>query len=458
MDKAETAFDRAVADDAVALREIFATLDRLEAAFDGAREAMSPRRRGYFTPDEDDQVRRLLLVYRNVRAALYEIVGRYRGFLREPDERARLRGFIVGFAAALRLYRKSLKLVEAAEEDEFLRAKLNEPDARFGLDSGFFEAVLGGCASLRNYWAIGRAAAWWAAYRRRAAHLCIADDRDVGWLVSGIAGDRHYARNLFWLIIVRRFRQDIRLGWRTLFAPIDVARYGSQSLVGTLLSQLRVPLHRHAIDGDVLDLLGAELMPGDVLLVRAEDKVTCALLPGFWAHAAIFLGDAERLAELNLPESPAVAKALALMRRRSNRHGYVAEAIPRGVRISALQTCLRADHVAVMRPRLAPAELAGALADALGHLGKPYDFEFDFNVSTRIVCTELVYRAYHGRGAIAFDLVKRLGRWTLTADDLANQTGKPDGEHAALKIVALWGPGPEGRAVRRDPATAQVWT
>lgn len=64
--------------------------------------------------------------------------------------------------------------------------------------------------------------------------------------------------------------------------------------------------------------------------------------------------------------------------------------------------------------------MANAIAGAFGHIGKPYDFEFNFNVSTRIVCTELIYRCYHKKGKIEFPLVKRLGRYTLTGDDIMN--------------------------------------
>ena len=71
-------------------------------------------------------------------------------------------------------------------------------------------------------------------------------------------------------------------------------------------------------------------------------------------------------------------------------------------------------------PTLSGEQVAGAVAEAFGHVGKAYDFEFDFNISTRLVCTELIYRCYHHRGGIEFPLVKRLGRYTLTGDDMAN--------------------------------------
>jgi hypothetical protein len=71
----------------------------------------------------------------------------------------------------------------------------------------------------------------------------------------------------------------------------------------------------------------------------------------------------------------------------------------------------------------------------LGHLGKPYDFEFDFNNSSRIVCTELVYRSYHNRGTMTFSLTKRLGRFTLTGDDIIAHALDGMGESGEAKIV-----------------------
>ncbi|MCA9263268.1 MAG: hypothetical protein KDA60_05445 [Planctomycetales bacterium] len=52
------------------------------------------------------------------------------------------------------------------------------------------------------------------------------------------------------------------------------------------------------------------------------------------------------------------------------------------------------------------------------HEGKPYDFDFDFSRSDRLVCTEVVYRAYDGIGAVQFALTRRAGRPTLSGSDL----------------------------------------
>ena len=117
--------------------------------------------------------------------------------------------------------------------------------------------------------------------------------------------------------------------------------------------------------------------------------------------------------------------------------GLVIEAVAPCVQLNPLQKSLRVDHLLVLRPRLPASEIAAAIGEAIGHLGKPYDFEFDFNNSSRIVCTELVYRSYHHRGTMVFSLIKRLGRFTLTGDDIVAQALDGMGESGEAKIVPL---------------------
>ena len=89
-----------------------------------------------------------------------------------------------------------------------------------------------------------------------------------------------------------------------------------------------------------------------------------------------------------------------------------------GVRIRPVGTPLSSDAVAVIRPRLATAEVAEALARGMFHEGKQYDFDFDFTRADRLVCTEVIYRSYDGIGKIGFELTSRAGRLTLSAEDL----------------------------------------
>ena len=97
----------------------------------------------------------------------------------------------------------------------------------------------------------------------------------------------------------------------------------------------------------------------------------------------------------------------------------VIESVSEGVIFSSLTEVLHADYIAVLRPRLSQDEKREAIGRAFRHQGKPYDFEFDFFTSDKLVCTELVYRAYEG--FLNFNLVRVMGRDTLPADQIVRK-------------------------------------
>src|SRR5258706_8494117 len=409
--------------DAATLRQVFEGFDRLEAMYQDACAMMSPGERGYFTPDEDNEVRRMLLAYRNYRLACWDIIWRYYNAYKAPGKpEAKVRGFIIGYAASLRLFQKSLRLVEIAEFDPMLRSKLNEPDRKFDLPGGFFEDVLVSYSSLYNYVRILAAAYYWRKNRRLARALGLESDPAVGWLIPIIARERRVLRGKFWSILWKRLRRDWGSAWRMLIKPVAMFRYRSRAGIASMVSELRIGRgYVRGIGLRALEHLRGALRPGDVLLTRSEDRITSAILPGFWTHAALFVGTPETLAATAILDHPKVDRLRGIFARTDSGSGLVVEAVPRGCRVHTLEYCLRADHVAVLRPNLEAPALREGIVQAFSHVGKPSDFEFDFNVRPQIGCTELIYRSLHGRGGIQFALTKRLGRFTLTADDMVEQ-------------------------------------
>jgi hypothetical protein len=135
----------------------------------------------------------------------------------------------------------------------------------------------------------------------------------------------------------------------------------------------------------------------------------------------MFIGSRADLETIGLRSHPHVARHWQEIPEDPGPFGMVIESQAPCVEFNRLEKCLQVHHLVVLRPPLPPDEIANAIAEAVGHLGKPYDFEFDFNNTSRIVCTELVYRSYHHRGTMQFSLTKRLGRFTLTSDDIIAQ-------------------------------------
>lgn len=427
-------------DDIVTLRAVREGLDSLEAMWVESRQSIRARERGYFTPDEDDRIHQMILAYRNYRLILYEIINRYLEHRQLPTSSDQRRAFMIAYAAALTVYTRSIRLIRAYEHEPLIRQKMNEADARFGLEGGFFEELVRAYTSLINARRLAACHTTWRNYRRQSRSDGLRLSADDEWLADVICCERKATRHSLWDILTRRASWDWKTVWRSISTSIYRTRYGLRSFVGGTLGNVHYGFYRPALSAEAVTQLHSQLRPGDILLMRSEQKFTTALLPGFWCHSGLYVGSRNDLETIGLKADPAVQKHWARLAAEEECNGCVIEAISPGVIIRSLNKSLQVDHVAVLRPRLDADSIQLAIADAFTHVGKGYDFEFDFNISTRLVCTELIYRIYHGRGQICFDLTKRLGRYTLTCDDIARTfvvQSRGSLQHAPFDLIAL---------------------
>ena len=185
------------------------------------------------------------------------------------------------------------------------------------------------------------------------------------------------------------------------------AVYALQTGVGHLVAD--VPLRRDqewSLRAATKQQLVAFLQAGDVLVTRKAHALTNRLLPGYWPHAVLYAGR----------QLPGAAP---------NQHLRVIEAQRDGVKVRSLDHAVRCNQLCVLRPRLNPDQLREVLACGLQHIGKPYDFAFDFRRSDRMVCSEVIYRSFGRLQAATFDLVPRFGRPTLSPQDLVVAATQP---------------------------------
>src|SRR5690606_32714107 len=222
----------------------------------------------------------------------------------------------------------------------------------------------------------------------------------------------------------------------------DAGSYHASAAISTLIgdARLRAPRDgRPLVTQDLLDRLRPVLRPGDILIERRNWYLSNAFLPGYWPHAALYVGTADDLRALGLDNDPRVASHLARFSESDDAgHRFaVIEAVSEGVVFTSLEhSAGEADAVAVLRPKLPQDDIREAIARAFSHAGKPYDFDFDFFSSDRLVCTEVVHRSYAGR--IDFPLADILGRKTLPALDIVRYwaNGAATG-NGSLEFVAL---------------------
>jgi len=219
-------------------------------------------------------------------------------------------------------------------------------------------------------------------------------------------------------------------------AGTDAARqlgqsiYAAQSGVATYLGDTRIVSRPPFITAGQIEAIQPRLEPGDILLERANWYLSNPGLPGFWKHAALYVGRLEDLKRLGIADDPNVQQHLAdyLLAAPDGREKTVIEAVSEGVLLNSLTKSLCADYAAVLRPRVSGRQAATAITRAFANLGKPYDFNFDFEDTTKLVCTQVVYLSY--RDALSFELQRILGRTTMPANEIArkyaNEAGRAD--------------------------------
>ncbi len=369
--------------------------------------------RGYFTPDEDERVRLRFAEYLGARAALLQTIDDLKPIVARQnldfDNPTRWRAFILAYASTAMLIKAGRFIVERYAPNKIVQRKLNEAEPRLGIPRKQFTSVYRSLTNPLNAWQISDAIKFADSHRREIVSLSsdpqMAPVLDL--LQSAEASLRMNKR--------RYVKAYLRYRWhswrRRRASAFGQTMFGLLEMAGRVISELHNPWHQKRVTPAIRDQLAALLQPGDVLLSRHDDAASNLFLPGYWVHAALHIGPEHARRELNVQVDPQRgARWIDPIR--------VLEAKKDGVLFRPLTETLSVDAVAVLRPQLDRAQLAAALSQAVTHEGKLYDFEFDFFRSDRLVCTEVVYRAYHGIGGIEFTLSPRAGRPTLAAEDL----------------------------------------
>jgi hypothetical protein len=323
----------------------------------------------------------------------------------------------LGFAAAAVLVDAARFLREVAATRPIVRDKLNEPAPQFGIPEGVYDTIQKSLVSARNGWHLLEALNH---YRQINAQASAVDDvvRPMLEITDRVLPQLEVSVTAF-----ARAKLRTRTGQfaRTVKgAIVDRTLYGLQRLAGTLLSDKYIRIgHRPGLPAEIAAQLRSLLLPGDVLIVRKEYALTNYFLPGYWPHAALYLGTASQWNCLGISEEKSVRPRLTRITQLAGQDtGLVLEAMKDGVHLRTLESPFGSDSVVILRPRLPPSDIARGIARVFAHEGKPYDFDFDFRRSDRLVCTEVVYRAYDGLSGLCFPLTRRAGRPTLAGRDL----------------------------------------
>jgi len=369
--------------------------------------------RGYFRPSEDEAVvtwfARLLTVREGLWQVIAEVSEPLDGDPRRVTSEAELELFLLGYVAACLVVRLDRTVVEDLARSSLAQRKLNEGDVLRRVPRKQFTAIYESLSNPRN--ALVMREAMKVRERESARILELRGDLELGEWIDRLPElertlDPSPGRFLRLLLSFGGHalrRQGASTKQQVTFSALETG--------GRLVAELHAPGRARRVDAELRERIRELLRPGDVLVTRQDLALSNLFLPGFWPHAALFVG------------SPAERDALGVRVDRNRRARWsedrcVLEAQKDGVRFRRLEQTLAVDAVAIIRPRLTDAERAAALGRGAGHEGKLYNFDFDFFRSDRLVCTEVVYRAFDGVGGLRFELRERAGRMTFSAEDL----------------------------------------
>lgn len=402
--------------------------ERLKAVAAPMLEAGTASHRGFFTPTEDEQIRQLLVSYWQPRNALIELVVTLHRHAESRDYAAsvaedlaeddRAAAFLVAWAGALVLVDAAWFLRQNCSTRPVVLRKINEPEPHFGIPGGTYDRIQASLTSPVHAWHLYHAREFWD--QNESSLVELAQNTELEPLVEIVR--RVHALNE---VDMQQYAVDrLRVRARQLKTAgrdlIGRALYGLQKAVSSLIADKYTHLrHSPKLPDEVAEQIRQLVRPGDVFVNRKEHALTNYFLPGYWPHAAFYIGQTSQLEQLGIASHEnGRPRWNRLLDCDSNEPGRVVEAMKDGVWIRSLASPFTADAITVIRPRVSQEDVTLAIGRALFHDGKSYDFDFDFTRSDRMVCTEVAYRAYEGLGGVHIPLTKRAGRMTLSAEDL----------------------------------------
>ena len=362
----------------------------------------------------------------------------YRFDVSRAERSFHLRSFLLTFAAETCLYEKAARFTKLVLQNNSARKYLNGPSPQHDLPKSSFSLLRQELLGTRDQGRVLAGQQYLKVLEHGLGAREEARELNVDWL---------WRRALKHLEVigavypVDRTLHTIRADAQFFKRTIRRVWYPTQKSIAEWTGDTRVRrIGWYLIDKKLTEPMDARLEPGDIMVSRKNWYLSNVALPGFWPHGLIYLGAPKKLAAFfdtaevkawarGLPGSRAASFTRYLEQRWPSRwreyamgqHGEpnrVVEAISEGVVFNTLPHAA-GDYLAVLRPRLSRLNRAKALLEAFKHVGKPYDFDFDFATDHALVCTELVWRAYQpgeGKEGIRIPLTTVAGRQTLPAN------------------------------------------
>jgi hypothetical protein len=322
-------------------------------------------------------------------------------------------GFLIFYTAHIQAYDLSLHLIRQANKNSLYDVLLNEEISERKLPAGLFDQIklnvlhVSELSGMEDGYDLYSYLKGQNAFDREISLVSLAMDMiELKYRVySAVVKSRS-------LVMLSKNGADI-VGKKMKKAFFPLKESFLRTLSETRMTRRKIAL----ITPMQCDTILQNSLPGDIVLQRQEWYMTNYGIPGFWSHAALYLGSCQQL--LDYASDPAVtdyyrqsdSTYLDFDTYMSNKYPdswklykkgdaeseplVYLEAIAEGVTLNTAKNSIgHCDYAAVLRPRLPKELIVKAVERAFARHGKPYDYDFDFRKNSALVCSGLIYQAY----------------------------------------------------------------
>lgn len=436
-------------------------------------DAKNAEERRYYLPDEDERLREIFANYLRIRSVLLEAIEDLEPYLaKKIGWQMDIKAFAIGYTAACMLVRSASFLIDLAQTMPVIWQKLDEEEVRYGLSRNCLSQIYRSLSSPMRMWRFYEATRFYEASRVEILALAELGKREAE-LIEMLESERPFIQKKKSIFIQRRLKFRLYDIIRSHQSGYKRAMFHLFRFSGSAIAEMRQPFKKgfrfpsfkksgaseKRVCEKVLNGLRERLLPGDILVTRHDDALSNLFLPGYWPHAAFYIGEGFQRESL-LQRAGAIEAEVAAGFLRVPASACVVESKKDGVKYRALEETLAVDSFLVLRSDLEPGELFDVLHRAMSHVGKRYDFLFDFTKADRLACTELVYRSFHASAGLSFALEEHAGRMCLSAEMLIDQAMR-SGRFEPVAVFGIDGDeicwSPECREILRNSYQSD-WT
>lgn len=149
------------------------------------------------------------------------------------------------------------------------------------------------------------------------------------------------------------------------------------------------------------NIIMSSLEKGDVILTRTSNSYSNYIIPGYWKHAALYIGN-----------------------------GEIVEAVyPEVHKDSIVNLIMHTHNIVVLRfkDKNITDIIPSIVSEAISYVGKEYDQELNTGNDERLYCSEVIYNSVNK--ASNFNYIESKYRWgypTYSPDDIFNDRAKFD--------------------------------